>query len=537
MKLLDCTLRDGGYYNNWDFSQEVVDAYLNAVADAGIDYVELGLRNFPRSGFLGAYAYTTEQHLNTLHLPEGPVYGVMIDAKTILSSELSSEDAIDVLFVPCDESKIGLVRIAAHYHEVDASGPMVARLKALGYVVGYNLMQSAGKPFEVITEKARIVKSWGNNLDVLYFADSLGNMDQVEVDRIITALRVEWSEPLGIHTHDNMGKGLDNCLAAKKSGVTWLDSTITGMGRGAGNTQTERLLAVLATQTDAYNQLPVYDLVIRYFEEMQKDYGWGSNLLYFLGAQHDVHPTYIQNLLSSDQYGTEEVIAAISYLSKLDGTTSYNGAILETAVNFNSSIEEVSGSEALVNLFQGCEVLVITNAISTKTYQSAIETYIKEKQPIVISVNINEFIDASLIDYYIISHNVKFLIDAQKYQSLNKPIILPKHRFSKDEVAKLAGVKYIDFGFNNDAAQLSITSSFVDTKYDYTSAYLLGVLLVSKPAFVSLVGFEGYENNDSRQQGMLSIFSQYNNTNAAPPLTALTPSSYPVAKGSIYAIN
>lgn len=536
MYILDCTLRDGGYYNNWDFSQSVVDAYLNAVAGAGIDYVELGLRNFPRSGFLGAYAYTTEQHLNTLSLPEGPVYGVMIDAKTILSSDLSSEDAIDALFVPCSESKIDLVRIAAHYHEVDKSGPMVARLKELGYTVGYNLMQSAGKPCEIVSEKALIAKSWGDNLDVLYFADSLGNMDQVEVERITKALRIEWSGPIGIHTHDNMGKGLDNCLAAKSSGVTWLDSTITGMGRGAGNTQTERLLATLANQDYAYNPSPIYDLVIRHFEKMQKEYGWGSNLLYFLGAQSDVHPTYIQNLLSNDQYGTEEIIAAISYLSKLDGTTSYNGAILETAVNFNSSREKVSGSEALVSLFEDSEVLVITNSVSTKRYKTAVETYIKEKRPIVISVNINESIDAGLIDYYIISHNVKFLIDAQKYQLLNKPIILPKHRFTEDELVSLKGVQYIDFGFNNNAEQLSVTDCFVNTKYDYTSAYLLGVLLVSKPRLVSLVGFDGYANNDSRQQDMLAIFSQYNNTDLAPPLIALTPSSYPVAKGSIYAL-
>ena len=143
--ILDCTLRDGGYYNHWDFEPEVVQNYLNAMSESKIDYVELGLRNFKQKGFLGAFAYTTENFLNSLDLPEGPIYGVMIDAKTVLSSKLSIEEVIDKLFVHKKESKIDLVRIAAHFHEVEQSAAIVQALKAKGYLVGYNLMQAAGK--------------------------------------------------------------------------------------------------------------------------------------------------------------------------------------------------------------------------------------------------------------------------------------------------------------------------------------------------------------------------------------------------------
>jgi 4-hydroxy 2-oxovalerate aldolase len=535
MNLLDCTLRDGGYYNNWDFPQHVVDSYLKAVANAGIDYVELGLRNFPKNSFLGAYAYTTEHHLNSLKLPNGPTYGVMVDAKTILSADMDPVAAVDTLFVPRVESKIGLVRIAAHFHEVEHCSPIVTRLKELGYIVGFNLMQAGGKESKIIAEKARIANSWGDKLDVLYFADSLGNMDKTEVERIIKAIRTEWTGVMGIHTHDNMSKGLDNSITAKNNGVEWLDATITGMGRGAGNTQTERLLAVVGEESK-YNALPIYDLVIRHFEKMQRDFGWGTNLLYFLGAQNDVHPTYIQNLLSNDQYGTEEIIAAISYLSQLEGTSAFNGSILETAINFNRSTKQVSGSNDLTNLFSGREVLVLTNAPTTQTYLLAIQTYIKLKQPIVVSVNINEFIDPSLIDYYVISHNVKFLTDAGKYRSLDKQIILPKHRFDEQEVNALKGVKYIDFGFSNESSNFEIHNRYVDTKFDYTSAYLLGVLAIGRPDKVTLVGFDGYESTDSRQQDMLKLFNQYNNLPNVPELLALTPSTYPIAKGSIYAV-
>mgnify|MGYP003553179679 CR=1 FL=1 len=188
MYILDCTLRDGGYYNNWDFDADLVNTYLKAIAQAHIDFVELGLRNFPQEGFLGPFAYTTEAYLNQLDLPVGPTYGVMVDAKTILSAALSISDAVDALFVARDQSKVGLVRIAAHFHEVEASQEIAQCLKAKGYVVGFNLMQAGGKPCEVIADKAKQIQAW-DAVESLYFADSLGNMDAAEVERIVRALK------------------------------------------------------------------------------------------------------------------------------------------------------------------------------------------------------------------------------------------------------------------------------------------------------------------------------------------------------------
>ncbi|TVU83836.1 pyruvate carboxyltransferase [Pseudoalteromonas neustonica] len=534
MKILDCTLRDGGYYNNWDFDSEVVEAYLNAVSSAKIDYVELGLRNFPKQGFLGAYAYTTEAYLNALELPDGPIYGVMVDAKTILESGFSIEDAVNKLFVPASESKVDLVRIAAHFNEVEHSGPIVKQLKTLGYIVGYNLMQAGGKTDEVIAEKARQAKAW-DGLDALYFADSLGNMDGKEVTRIVNALRTQWDGPLGIHTHNNMGKGLDNTLIAKALGVTWLDTTITGMGRGAGNTQTESLLAVLDKEGSEYNSKPIYELVIRHFEPMQKKYGWGSNLLYFLGAQNDVHPTYIQNLLSNTHYGTDEIVGAIDYLSKLDSTTSYNGAVLSTALSFNDSNSKVSGSKAVNSMFTNKNVLVIANGPSTKKYLNAIELYIKQHKPVVISINISEVIPADLIDFYVISHNSKFLADAKRYQALNNPVILPVHRFSKDELALINNLELLDYGIEVKAEELSANKTYSVVPSDITTAYVLTILMESTPQSIKVVGFDGYEENDPRQQEMINILDLYCKSQLSLELVSLTPTTYPLTKGSVYA--
>ncbi|PIF20672.1 aldolase catalytic domain-containing protein [Candidatus Pantoea floridensis] len=536
MFILDCTLRDGGYYNNWDFPDNIVTSYLKSAAEANIDYIELGLRNFPQSGFLGAYAYTTEQHLNTLELPSGPTYGVMVDAKTILSASIGIENALEKLFVPAEKSKVKLVRVAAHFNEVEHSAPIVKKLKEMGYLVGYNLMQAGGKPDHIIAEKARLAREW-DVLDVLYFADSLGNMDSLEVERIISALRTEWRGPIGIHTHNNMGKGLDNTITAIDKGVTWVDSTITGMGRGAGNTQTEYLLAILDKNNKKYNPSPIYDLVIRHFETMQKEYGWGSNLLYFLGAQNDVHPTYIQNLLSNTHYETDEIVGAIKYLSDLEGATSYNGSVLDSALKFNSDLVPPSGTALIENKFLAQDVLLLANGSTCERYKKSIELYIKLKKPIVISVNLNKHINESLIDYIVVSHNVKFLSEFHKYKKLNKTLILPKHRFSCSEMLEIEHLNIIDVGFNSSSTTYSIKNYVVNSPYDLTSAYVLGLLAMANPKSIKLVGFDGYGKGDHRQHEMLEILGEYKKLSPKCELTSLTPTEYPVNQGSIHAIH
>jgi len=534
-KVLDCTLRDGGYYNNWDFSLEIVNEYLGCISRSKIEFVELGMRNFPKQGFLGAFAYTTEEFLNSIELPDGPDYGVMINAQTLLDVDLPIEEAINKLFVPEKKSKLRLVRVAAHFSEVEYSERIVKHFKKLGYIVGFNLMQIVGKSNENIISKARLIKEWGA-VDVLYFADSLGNMREGDVLEIVKALQVEWNGALGVHAHNNMDKGLDNTLIAINEGVTWLDSTISGMGRGAGNTQTERLLTILNKKTSKYNAKPIYELVIRHFEAMQKDYGWGSNLLYFLGAQYKVHPTYIQNLLSNTHYGIDEVIGAIDYLSKLDGTTSYDDAILDTALLFfNNSSLKVEGTDAVVGIFRNKNVLVIANSPNTKKYEKAIKQYILKASPVVISINISNYISNEYIDYYVVSHNSKFLSDAPKYSKLNKPVILPKHRFTENEMHELGDVVMLDYGLEIVKNKLSAEGIYARIPYDMTSAYVIALLVEGNAEKIHIVGFDGYERGDARQQEMVETLNLYNGIKNRVELISLTPTSYSILKGSIYA--
>ena len=88
IKILDCTLRDGGYYNNWDFSREVVNDYLRVMSLVRIDYVEVGFRSFKAKNFKGPTWYTTESYLNSLSIPKNLIIGVMVNASELISHSL-----------------------------------------------------------------------------------------------------------------------------------------------------------------------------------------------------------------------------------------------------------------------------------------------------------------------------------------------------------------------------------------------------------------------------------------------------------------
>jgi 4-hydroxy 2-oxovalerate aldolase len=150
-------------------------------------------------------------------------------------------------------------------------------------------------------------------------------------------------------------------------------------------------------------------------------------------------------------------------------------------------------------------------------------------------VNVTEHISKHLIDYYVVSYNSKLLSDFKLYQTLDKPMILPKGRFSEKELAEISHLQLIDYGIDVVSDTLETHGSGAVVPFDTTTAYLLAVLLESKVRSISVVGFDGYPRNDIRQEEMIVTLSKYTEHSNSMPIVSLTPSSYPVKKGSIYA--
>jgi 4-hydroxy 2-oxovalerate aldolase len=221
VSVLDCTFRDGGYYCDWDFEQSLVQRYLDAIDASGVEIVELGFRYFPREKYLGPFAYSTDDYLSSLSLSSRMNFSVMVDAKELIGFHGGVSQGIKKLFNKSENSPVDIVRIAVNVVDADKTQIIATCLRELGYRVILNLMQAGKAELSELRQIAGTVNSW-KLIEVLYFADSLGNMTPDSVDRVVDALAEEWEGPLGIHTHDNKRNALVNSLSALDRGVTFV---------------------------------------------------------------------------------------------------------------------------------------------------------------------------------------------------------------------------------------------------------------------------------------------------------------------------
>ncbi|SVE04340.1 uncharacterized protein METZ01_LOCUS457194, partial [marine metagenome] len=175
--------------------------------------------------------------LETLNIPKNLKIGIMINAKDIISNNLSKSEINKIFFEFSKKKKISFIRFACHLSEINKIIPLSNLLNKKGIITAINLMQVSeirDNEIEKITKLAAKSK-----LDIFYFADSLGNLEPHNIIHISKLIKKNWKKDIGFHAHDNMGRALINGVTAFNSGINWIDSTVTGMGRGAGNIQTE----------------------------------------------------------------------------------------------------------------------------------------------------------------------------------------------------------------------------------------------------------------------------------------------------------
>ncbi|WP_236169984.1 aldolase catalytic domain-containing protein [Pseudomonas parasichuanensis] len=531
--VIDCTLRDGGYYNAWNFPPEVVDSYLKAMAAANVPIVELGLRSLNNKGFKGANAFTTDAYLRGLNIPQALTVAVMVNAVELLGAETSLEQALERLFPEgASTSPVQLVRIACHVHEFERSLPAAAWLKERGFTVGFNLMQVADRQQHEIEALARQASRWP--VDVLYFADSMGSMSPACVSQVVMWLRSHWQGELGIHTHDNMGLALQNTLCAVDNGVTWLDATVTGMGRGPGNAKTEYLMLELQQHAGTQvNIVPLMSLINQYFRPMQHSCGWGTNTYYYLAGKYGIHPTYIQEMLGDPRYNEEDVLAVINHL-RVKGGKRFCLDTLDSARNFYQ--QSPGGAWSPAEAVAGREVLLLGTGPGVEAHRSALEAYIRRNSPFVMALNTQSRIDPALIDIRVACHPVRLLADSAEHARLPQPLVAPASVLPEDVLAALQGKTLLDFGITVKADTFAFEATCCTLPTSLVFAYALAIAASGRARCVHLAGFDGYGADDPRMAEVQKVLEQFLEASPGLSVSAVTPSRYMIKSKSIYAM-
>ena len=289
--ILDCTLRDGGYYTHWEFDDELVKEMVSVLSKSEVDYIELGYKS-PIPG--GRFRKCNDKFISQLlkDVSYDSHLAFMIDAKDFIEDNKVNKRLLLDVIKPKDKSPFTLCRIATNYETLDQSLKMVEIISELGYQTALNLMKVATLTnLEVGLALQKIGKS---SVDMIYVADSLGSLQGEKLTKLFKKFRAvcdDWDKWLGFHPHNNLGLAFSNSYQAEKFGVDIVDGTITGMGRGAGNLRIEQYLMWKEKPTK-----DLLDLVQRKFEPMKQKSKWGWSPSYMYSGIHEIHPSYPQEL-------------------------------------------------------------------------------------------------------------------------------------------------------------------------------------------------------------------------------------------------
>jgi len=325
---------------------------------------------------------------------------------------------------------------------------------------------------------------------------------------------------------------LSNTLKAQECGVEYLDSTLCGMGRGAGNTKTEYLLAeVMRKGLGKYFPDALFPLVLQEFSDLQNIYGWGENIYYFLSAIHGIHPTYIQEMLSGELYDTEQILSAINFL-KTSRVPFYSFEKMLTAlvgVEGNNSGEWSATAWA-----KNRDVLILAPGPEINKHIETILEYVKSRDPIVLCLNINDNIPEDIVTAYVACHETRILIESDRYGKLNTPIILPLDRVPDSIKESLIGVNLLDFGLSTKQCEFQIKDNGCTLSNSLSLFYAISIATASDANRILLAGADGYDVSDPRYKEVSSLFEQYNALDNALTIYAITKTTYPIKQRSIY---
>jgi len=532
--LIDCTLRDGGYYNNWDFPINLINNYLKAMNSAKVNIVEIGFRFLKNDGFKGPCAFSSDDFVRSLKVPKDLTLGVMINASD-LYTDIGWKNAIEKLFPEkASITPIKLVRIACHFHEIQNALLAVKWLKKNGYRVGLNLMQITDRKKKEIIEFSKL--SQISKPEVIYFADSMGSMMPKDILSIIKSLRKNWKGNIGIHTHDNIGLALTNTMEAFKNGVNWLDATVTGMGRGPGNTKMEELIIELNnSKARNINFVPLLSVIRNFFLPLKKKKNWGSNPYYYLSGKYGIHPTYIQVMMDDNKYNDEDILGVIDYLRK-NGGKKFQFNNLNIASKFYH--KGLKGSWNPADLMKDREILILGSGPGVAEYKIALEDFIKKRNPLVLALNIQKEIEPSLVNFYIACHPVRLLADIESHSKISKPLIAPVSVLSKSLKKKLGKKKLLDFGIKIEPGKFQFYDKHCVIPNSLVISYALATCVSGKMSKIFMAGFDGYQKGDSRNDEvdeMLGNLYKSGVSNIRESIIAITPTNFNSMKSkSVY---
>ena len=481
--LLDCTLRDGGYVNDWEFGAGSIRSIFSHLDCAGVDAIEVGFLD-------GRRPYDANRSIYPDTRSVEPVFANMRKPDALVCAMIDYGTCGIENIAPADESHIDAIRVIFKKHLQDDALAFIRQIKDKGYKVYVN-------PVSVTTFSDREMVSLAEKINAVgpyavTIVDTYGLMHADKVLHYCDVLDASLDRGiiLGYHAHNNFQLAYSNTIAVMEHVAgrdLSIDGTLFGMGKSAGNACTELVAMYMNERFGRHydiNQLQEAIDVDITKEFAKKE--WGYRPMFYISALNECHPNYVAQLLDKKTLSVRQVNEILSKLPRKDDKNLlYDRALCERLYQDYQNAE-VDDSESVAGLsaaLSGREVLVIGPGKSIEREKERINAFIAERNPAVISVNFLH--DGYKIDYV-------FMDNAKRYSQFFSRIYAENSGVRLICTSNVCGSKErIDYTVN--FATLAYKGN--DAVYDNPLVLLLNLLVRLKVPAVFLAGFDGYDGD------------------------------------------
>jgi 4-hydroxy 2-oxovalerate aldolase len=282
IKVLDCTIRDGGLINDHHFTDDFVRAVYKALSQSGIDYMEMGYRSSRQVASpadYGAWKYCDDDKIREITdgIESNVKLSIMVDAHRVIEQE----------FVPVDQSPIDMIRVATYVKDIDKAITLVNKCHDLGYETTVNIMAiSAENEHDLIEALDQLAKT---PTETVYVVDSYGYFFSEQIEYIVKLYQEHLpGKRIGMHCHNNQQLAFANTIEGIRHDSNLVDGSLFGIGRGAGNCCLELLIGFLKNPKFCIE--PILKVIQDYMIPMRKDLEWGYMIPYAVTGFMNQHP-------------------------------------------------------------------------------------------------------------------------------------------------------------------------------------------------------------------------------------------------------